>query len=188
MSTDLIRYDLLAQEALRGVVRRVLEDVARTGLPGEHHFYISFNTEFPGVRMSPRLRERYPEEMTVVIQHQFWDLQVTEHAFEIGLSFSNVPEMLYIPFDSISGFFDPSVKFGLKFEPITPPESDEKPDADVAAGPGAQPVSLEARQLAAAGAGGEAAAHKDDDAADSKPAASPENGAEIVSLDKFRKK
>ena len=83
-------------------------------MPGEHHFYISFNTEFPGVRISPRLREKYPEEMTIVLQHQFWDLAVTEHGFEVGLSFSNVPEKLYVPFEAVTGFFDPSVKFGLQ--------------------------------------------------------------------------
>ena len=113
---DLIRYDLLVQDALKGVVRKVLIDAARTGLPGEHHFYISFQTDFPGVRLSNRLREKYPQEMTIVLQHQFWDLNVTEHTFEVGLSFSGVPERLLIPFDALTGFFDPSVQFGLKFD------------------------------------------------------------------------
>ncbi|HEY9212867.1 MAG TPA: ClpXP protease specificity-enhancing factor SspB, partial [Ancylobacter sp.] len=88
MSVDLIRYDLLVQDALRAVVRRVLTDVARDGLPGDHHLYISFDTRAPGVRLSPRLKEKYPEEMTIVLQHQFWDLIVTELFFEVGLSFN----------------------------------------------------------------------------------------------------
>ena len=116
MSKDLIRYDLLVQDALKGVMRKVLGDAAKDGLPGEHHFYISFRTDFPGVRVSPRLREKYPEDMTIVLQHQFWDLAVNEHSLEVGLSFSGVPERLFIPLDAVTGFFDPSVQFGLKFE------------------------------------------------------------------------
>src|ERR671914_3131147 len=116
MSKDLIRYDLLVQDALKGVVRKVLGDAARDGLPGDHHFYISFRTDFPGVRLSPRLREKYPEDMTIVLQHQFWDLAITEQSLEVGLSFSGVPERLFTPLDALTGFFDPSVQFGLKFE------------------------------------------------------------------------
>jgi uncharacterized protein len=122
MSTDHIRYDLLVQEALRSVVRNVLTDVGKNGLPGDHHFYISFKTGAPGVRISNRLREQYPDEMTIVMQHQFWDLGITEHTFEVGLSFGGVPERLLVPFDSIVGFFDPSVQFGLKFE-VQEPEA-----------------------------------------------------------------
>ena len=121
MTKDLIRYDLLVQDALKNVVRKVLGDAIRDGLPGEHHFYISFKTEFPGVRLSTRMREKYPQDMTIVLQHQFWDLSVTEHAIEVGLSFSGVPERLLIPFDALTGFFDPSVQFGLKFEIQDPP-------------------------------------------------------------------
>ncbi len=116
MADDLIRYDLLVQDALRGVVRKVLTDAARDGLMGDHHFYVSFRTEAPGVRMSQALREKYPQDMTIVLQHQFWDLSVNEHTFEVGLSFSGVPERLLVPFDALSGFFDPSVQFGLKFD------------------------------------------------------------------------
>ncbi len=116
MADDLIRYDLLVQDALRGVVRKVLSDAAQNGLMGEHHFYVSFRTEAPGVRISQALRDKYPQDMTIVLQHQFWDLNVTEHAFEVGLSFSGVPERLLVPFDALSGFFDPSVQFGLKFD------------------------------------------------------------------------
>jgi hypothetical protein len=116
MPTDLIRYDLQVQEALRGVVRKVLADASRDGLPGEHHFYITFRTQAPGVNLSNRLREQYPEEMTIILQYQFWDLKVDDDGFEVGLHFKNIPERLHIPFDAISGFYDPSVQFGLKFE------------------------------------------------------------------------
>jgi hypothetical protein len=116
MPTDLIRYDLLVQDALKGVVRRVLANAIRDGIPGEHHFYLSFRTREKGVRISQALRDKYPDEMTIVLQHQFWDLAVSDYAIEVGLSFSNVPEKLVIPFDAVSGFFDPSVQFGLKFE------------------------------------------------------------------------
>ena len=117
MPNDLIRYDLLVQEALCGVVKKVLGDAARHGLPGEHHFYITFRTHAPGVRLSSRMRELYPEEMTIILQHQFEDLKVTDHAFEVGLSFKGIPEILLIPFDALTGFFDPSVQFSAKFEP-----------------------------------------------------------------------
>jgi len=127
MATDHIRYDLLVQDALRGVVRKVMGDVARNGLPGEHHFYISFKTQASGVRISNRLRERHPEDMTIVLQHQFWDLGITDHAFEVGLSFGGVPERLLVPFDALTGFFDPSVQFGLTFESSeTTAENDDK--------------------------------------------------------------
>ena len=118
MATDHIRYDLLAQDALRGLVRKVLTDAAKSGLPGEHHFSISFRTDAEGVRMSPRLREQFPQEMTVILQYQFWDLKVTDTAFEVGLSFGGVPEKLSVPFAAIKSFFDPSVQFGLQFETI----------------------------------------------------------------------
>ena len=116
MATDLIRYDVLVQDALRGVVRRVLGDMAREGLPGEHHFYITFRTHARGVRLSSRMRALYPDEMTIILQHQFWDLSVTDQAFEVGLSFKNIPEMLLIPFDAVTRFSDPSAEFDLKFE------------------------------------------------------------------------
>jgi hypothetical protein len=119
MAVDHIRYDILAQEALRGVVRTVIEDAATNGLPGDHHFYVTFDTCAEGVQMSPRMRAQYPAEMTVVLQHQFWDLAVTADRFEVGLSFGGVPERLGVPFASIKGFFDPSVQFGLQFEQTT---------------------------------------------------------------------
>src|SRR4051812_1151418 len=119
MTTDHIRYDLLTQDALRGVVKRVLSDAAREGLPGEHHFYISFKTQFPGVKISSRLAEKYPDEITIVLQHQFWDLSINDHGFEVGLSFGNTPEKLVVPFEAVCGFYDPSAQFGLKFEVAT---------------------------------------------------------------------
>src|SRR3978361_1030943 len=117
MATDHIRYDVLARDALRGVLRRVLIDAAQHGLPGEHHFFITFVSTADGVKLSPRLMAQYPEEMTVILQHQFWDLVVTEDRFEVGLSFNGIPERLLVPFSSIKSFFDPSVKFGLQFDP-----------------------------------------------------------------------
>ncbi|MDF2618217.1 MAG: hypothetical protein K0S00_876 [Xanthobacteraceae bacterium] len=139
MSVDLIRYDLLVQDALRSVVRRVLTDVARDGLPGDHHLYVSFDTRASGVRLSPRLKERYPEEMTIVLQHQFWDLIVSELFFEVGLSFNGIPERLHIPFAALKGFFDPSVKFGLQFEPVA--EEDEEAEDEPAAPAPMAPVT-----------------------------------------------
>src|SRR6201988_4013385 len=97
-----IRYDLLAQQALRGVVRTVLADAAKKGLPGEHHFKITFATTAPGVRLSDRMRAQYPEAMTIILQHQFWDLVVTDDSFEVGLSFGGIPERLAIPFDAVT--------------------------------------------------------------------------------------
>src|SRR3954470_2088130 len=161
MAQDHIRYDILTQEALRGVVRKVLTEVARTGLPGEHHFFISFITKAPGVRVSQRLLEQYPADMTIVLQNQFWDLRVTETGFEVGLSFDDKPETLVIPFTAIKGFFDPSVQFGLQLTGATAsPTDDENAEAG------------EAAKLAPAAAA---------------PAAEAP-GEKVVSLDAFRKK
>jgi hypothetical protein len=132
MSTDHIRYDLLTQDALRGMVRRVLTDASRVGLPGEHHFFISFRTQYPGVSIPARLAEKFPEEITIVLQHQFWDLNVSDYGFEVGLSFGNAPERLVVPFASVTAFFDPSVDFGVKFEVD---EAEEEPEESKAAPP-----------------------------------------------------
>lgn len=118
MPDDLMRYDLLAQNALKGVVREALRKVERSGLPGEHHFYIAFLTRHPGVNIGERMAQRYPREMTIVLQHQFWGLMVTEDRFEVELSFDNIPEKLIVPFDAVKGFLDPSVQFGLQFEVV----------------------------------------------------------------------
>ncbi|GLS28792.1 hypothetical protein SAMN04488498_101335 [Mesorhizobium albiziae] len=180
MAEDHIRYDILAQEALRGVMRKVLAEVARTGLPGNHHFFITFLTGAPGVRISSRLRERYPEQMTIVLQFQYWDLKVTDTGFEVGLSFSDVPEKLEIPFSAVRGFYDPSVNFELEFEvkqdvielPAEAPA--EKPERVVKA-PAAK--KSEPRKKAEA---------KTPETAGAEEA--PAKGAEVVSLDAFRKK
>ncbi|MBR1222270.1 hypothetical protein JQ557_30010 [Bradyrhizobium sp. U87765 SZCCT0131] len=164
MPTDLIRYDVLARDALRGVLRRVLADAATQGLPGEHHFYITFLTRADGVKLSPRLLAQYPEEMTIILQHQFWDLVVTDERFEVGLSFGGTPERLSIPFSAIKSFFDPSVQFGLQFEPSE--AEDTAAEAPAAPAPTA-PVAVE-----------EPAAEP----------AKPTEGAEVVRLDRFRKK
>jgi len=194
---DLIRYDLLVQDALKGVVRKVLID-SKDGLPGEHHFYISFQTDFPGVRLSNRLREKYPQEMTIVLQHQFWDLNVTEHTFEVGLSFSGIPERLLIPFDALTGFFDPSVQFGLKFD--SQDEAEEAEEAPLAPQPirgnAAEPVELKQPRKTQPAADKKPAPEKapaavSDAAAEDDQTDATEGGAgsaEVVSLDAFRKK
>src|SRR5579863_9375704 len=125
MAEDHIRYDILAQAALRGVVRTVLTDAAKNGLPGEHHFKISFATGAPGVKLSDRMRAQYPQNMTIILQHQFWDLTVREDAFEVGLSFGGVAEKLIIPFEAVTAFFDPAVQFGLQFAPADAPAAAE---------------------------------------------------------------
>jgi uncharacterized protein len=178
MATDHIRYDILAQAALRGVVRTVLADAAKKGLPGEHHFKITFNTTAPGVQLSDRMRERYPTEMTVVLQHQFWDLAVTEQSFEVGLSFGGVAERVVVPFDAVTAFYDPAVQFGFQFETVEGPAS-----GDVAA-PTEKPAPT-AKQLALES--GKSAASAAPSAPERAPAA--EGGsAEVVRLDRFRKK
>ena len=112
----MIDYEALAQDAMRGLVRTVLTKAAKDGLPGEHHFYISFDTLAPGAFISKRLREKYPDEMTIVLQHRFWDLAVTDERFEVKLTFDGIPERLVVPFNAIKVFFDPSVRFSLQFE------------------------------------------------------------------------
>jgi hypothetical protein len=117
MSLDLFQYDRMVERAMRGVVRDALTKAAKDGLPGQHHFYISFRTTFPGVHISDALHSRFPEDMTIVLQHQFWDLAVHRDSFQVTLSFSGVQEKLVIPYTAITGFVDPSVKFGLQFRP-----------------------------------------------------------------------
>lgn len=180
MVQDHIRYDILAQDALRGVIRKVLAECATTGsLPGDHHFFITFMTNAPGVRISAHLRQKYQEQMTIVVQHQFWDLKVSDTHFEIGLSFSDTPERLVVPFSAVRGFYDPSVNFELEF------------DAEPGDGIGADFVEDETPEAVdsieellgtdktAAQEAGEARKEK---AADDKA------GADVVSLDAFRKK
>lgn len=160
---DLMRYDQLAQLALRGVVREALRRVEREGLPGEHHFYIAFNTRYPGVILSERTMERYPREMTIVLQHQYWNLKVHDTWFEVELSFDNIPEKLIIPFNAVKGFLDPAVQFGLQFEVVAA----EEEAADAAKAEGDDHKSAMP------------AAETPDDEGDK---------AKVVSLDAFRKK
>ncbi len=210
MAEDIIRYDVLVQEALRSVVRKVLAEAARAGLPGEHHFYIAFDTAAPGVRLSSRIRQKYPEEMTVVLQHQFWDFVVTDTQFEVTLSFGGIAERLVIPFTAVKGFFDPSVQFGLQFDPARNPDAAEGDTAAAESGPKpalassegrtvappekpAQPAKAPARASVPTTAApkpateAEPAAAEADKAADA-PADAPPATAAVVSLDAFRKK
>lgn len=162
MSQDLLRYEQIVQDALRGVVRTVLTRVARDGMPGDHHFYITFRTAHPGVTLPQRLREAYPEEMTIVLQHQFFGLELKEDAFEVTLSFNRSLERLRVPYAAVTAFVDPSVNFGLQFQ------------------------SAEDAAPAAAAAPDAEASEPDAAAAEAAPDAPP--AEKVVSLDAFRKK
>lgn len=211
-----IDYEGLVQKAMRGVVRSVLTRVAKSGLPGEHHFYIAFRTDAPGVSLSKRLKEKYPEEMTVVLQHRFWDLAVKEDHFEVKLTFDSVPERLSVPFDAIKVFFDPSVPYGLQFEDfdisgaaaqqLAEPQGESVgPKAAPRAGganraPDAPPANAEKKPRAARRSPSEKSAERapvtsaDKASAKSPPTlvkpteAAPAKGPKVVSIDAFRKK
>ncbi len=160
---DLLRYDKMVEAALRGVVREALARTAANGMPGAHHFYITFKTGFEGVELPANLRAKHPEEMTVVLEHQFWDLEVEEDHFAVTLSFQNKPERLVIPFEAILSFADPAVKFGLQFQ-----------QAAAANEGGQSPGAAEAAPLSETPAA---------------PAAkSGDKSGEVVNIDKFRKK
>jgi hypothetical protein len=189
MPEDLIGYNALFLDALRGVVRAVLQRVLKRGIPGEHHFFITFDTKAPGVGLSKRLKDQYPHEMTIVLQHQFWDLAVTEDRFEVRLSFNNIPERLVIPFSAVRSFADPAVSFGLTL-PL--PQADESEKAglssDMALLPAPKP------DLAIPFISGQSL---DSQEREMTASPQPENEeapaeerrtAEVVSLDKFRKK
>ncbi|HWK13331.1 MAG TPA: SspB family protein [Rhizobiaceae bacterium] len=182
MADDLIRYDILAQEALRGVMRKVLSEVAKTGLPGAHHFFITFLTGAPGVRISSRLRERYPEQMTIVIQFQYWDLKVTDTGFEVTLSFSDIPEKLEIPFAAVRGFYDPSVSFELEFDVATDATA-QAPSAPVAIVPEASKEDAGKAPPAT-----KTAKPRKVEDAPTEPSGEESKSADVVSLDAFRKK
>ena len=147
--------------ALRGVMRDAIARAAERGLPGDHHFYITFQTTHPGVQVPPALRQRFPREMTIVLQHQFWGLEVDEARFAVTLSFDSKHERLVIPFPAVTAFVDPSVQFGLQFQAIDAPA--EAPDAAPAQPPAAEPPATE-------------------------PPAKADGGDRIVKLDAFRKK
>jgi hypothetical protein len=187
---DQIRYDLLTQQALRGVVRSVLTEAAKKkSLPGDHHFYIAFDTQADGVRISDRLRAQYPDEMTIILQHQFWDLSVNEQGFEVGLSFGGIPEKLGIPFEAINGFFDPSVQFGLQFEDVVEGQETHSPAAnaeDKSAEKRPRPLAAPRTPAAVTAQPAPNRTPAETDApAPEKPAG---GGGEVVRLDRFRKK
>ena len=184
MATDLIRYDLLVQDALRSVVRKVLADTARNGLVGEHHFNIAFKTQAPGVVAPAAVKSRFPDEMSIILQHEFWDLVVGQDAFEVSLNFSRKSERLTVPFDSITGFTDPSVPFGFKLEPRVsepaaspaPPVEEKEPTPRLAP-PKPAPAKPSAKPVAALTSAQKA----------EKPA-EPAGETKVVSIDAFRKK
>jgi hypothetical protein len=178
MATDHIRYDVLTRDALRGVLKRVLNEAAAHGLPGEHHFFITFLSTAEGVKLSARLLAQYPDEMTIILQHQFWDLVVHDDRFEVGLSFGGIPERLAVPFAAIKSFFDPSVQFGLQFETTdaaaeTVVDALETPAKNLPASPAPSALAVPVSQPAPEKA--------------EEPAKAGE-GAEVVRLDRFRKK
>jgi hypothetical protein len=175
MSNDGLRYDHMVEDALRSVVRRALVHVAENGLPGNHHFYITFRTDHSGAEIPEALRERYPGEMTIVLQHQFWGLEVEERQFTVTLSFSDVPHRLVVPFAAVTAFADPSVRFGLQFDVEA---------AEAQGGDGAalfEPPAEEADKTAPPATG---KAEDEDDAGKAKE----ESGEKVVTLDAFRKK
>ena len=192
MADEEIRYDLLTQDALRGVIRRVLSQVQRSGLPGQHHLYIAFDTGADGVSVSKRLKEQYPEEMTIVLQYQFWDLQVSNERFEVKLSFGSLPERLVVPFEAVKAFYDPSAQFGLQFGkpgaandlarqhmatalPDLVADAEETVHQQRSTHPDSQPEPTPLPAPAAS--------------QDAGPTPRPrDGGAEVVQLDRFRKK
>ncbi|MFQ5783375.1 MAG: SspB family protein [Alphaproteobacteria bacterium] len=172
MGTDLMHYDRLVDGALRGVVVAALRRAIEEGLPGDHHFYISFRTDYPGVRLGNDLRARYPEELTIVLQHQFWDLTVDDEAIGVALSFGGRRQHLVIPLEAITAFADPSVKFGLQFKTTgAEAEAGDGPEADAPGEPDAAIVGATAEDADA-----DAGDHGEDEA------------AKVVTLDAFRKK
>ncbi|HEY5204269.1 MAG TPA: ClpXP protease specificity-enhancing factor SspB [Roseiarcus sp.] len=184
MATDLIRYDLLVQDALRSVVRKVLADAARNGLVGEHHFNIAFKTHAPGVVAPAAVKQRFPDEMSIILQHEFWDLAVTQDAFEVSLNFSRRPERLIVPFDSITGFTDPSVPFGFKLEPRVsepavraPAVEEEKATIPGPAPAKPTPIKPSAKPVSASKS-----------AQNAEKPAEPAGETKVVSIDAFRKK
>lgn len=170
MAKDYIGYQALTDAALRSVVRDAMRRVEKQGLIASHHFYVTFKTHFPGVDIPDFLREQYPEEMTIILQHQFWGLNVKEEFFEVTLTFKKLPATLHIPFAALTAFADPGVQFGLQFKEIG---EDGKPAPAPAAIPTAMPLPKAEKK-------------EPEPAADNeKPAAAP---GEVVSLDSFRKK
>jgi uncharacterized protein len=182
MTDDLLRYDLMIESALRDVVRETLSTVAKNGLPGEHHFYITFLTHFPGVEIPDYLKKQYPEEMTIVLQYQFFGLKLSEDGFSVSLSFNNVKERLHIPLEAITTFADPSVNFALQFQ-TGGEEIEDGEDAEAGNDDEIQPKGSDEKPAKGKGGKGKTAAKdgKDDKDKEKKP-------GEVISLDMFRKK
>lgn len=199
MNDDLLRYDLMIETALRNVVRETLSSVAQNGLPGEHHFYITFLTDHPGVEIPDYLRKQYDEEMTIVLQYQFFGLKVDDEALGVTLSFNNVKERLRIPIEAITTFADPSVNFALQFQSARGEDTEEGQDAQSSRGSGAR-RGKGSGESAAQDIGGGPRARKDadkgkaskdrSDSSDAKESdkTSGEKRGEVISLDLFRKK
>lgn len=172
---DTIDYPGLIDSAMRNVVREALVHVKQFGLPGEHHFFISFQTNYPGVTISPQLKARYPEEITIVVQHQFWDLTIEKERFSIMLSFNNIPEKLVVPFDALTAFADPSIKFGLQFHGKKPANMNDA-EEDAVACPATGRTANEKPPMAA---------FDEDKPSEANDAA---NDEKVVSLEAFRKR
>lgn len=184
---DRFHYDALVDDALRSVVRRVLTQVAEKGLPGSHHFYISFRSNDPGVSLPDYLRAKYPEEMTIVLQHQYWDLILGSDFFEVTVSFNKQQERIRVPFAALSAFVDPSVRFGLQFDRKDKAAAADKPDKD-ATTTSSLPAP-EKRPPLAAPSSDEAASAKEPTEGGKADEAKPEDAAsKVVKLDSFRKK
>jgi len=184
---DRFHYDALVDDALRSVVRRVLTQVAETGLPGSHHFYISFRSNDPGVELPEYLRAKYPDEMTIVLQHQYWDLIIREDDFEVTVSFNKQQERIKVPFAALSAFVDPSVRFGLQFD-RRDRATGEKVSAEKTEGAAVPtPLPVPEKRPAPPAAEGETAVTEGEAASAEAP--KPEDPAsKVVKLDSFRKK
>ncbi len=164
MAKDLLRYDKMIESAMRGVVRQAISEASRHGLPGAHHFYISFRTDHPGTVVPDYLKSRYPQEMTIVLQYQFWGLEVEEESFSVTLSFNTAHERLTVPFEAVTVFADPAAKFTLPFQATPAPAGQGQPaPSDPAAAPVPAPAAPAAEEA-------------------------PPEGAKVVTLDAFRKK
>jgi len=198
MSSDLMNYEQMTQLALRGVVRDAVRRVIREdGLPGAHHFYITFLTRYPGVEIDEGLAAKYPEEITIVLEHQYWDLNAYETEFEVTLKFGGIPKYLKVPYHAITRFHDPSVGFALQFDPppemdasgaetvtqITPVKTPANPAATTALGKPAKKTIGKAKSKATKAKDDKKAPENNEDGD------KPENdGPKVVSLDSFRKK
>lgn len=180
MAEDLMRYDLLAQDALRSVVRLALLRVRESGLPGDHHFFIAVSINHPGVTVSERLRKKYEDEMTIVLQHQYWNLEVYEKFFEVELSFDNVPEKLIIPYAAVKGFYDPSVQFGLQFE-VAGEESTLEEEADSENDEEAPASENDAENA-------DSTDNAKSEMSEPAPSQASNDDSTVISLDSFRKK